>query len=199
MSSNPDYILILNNYLQRTGEAHLLSWEFSQIGPEHQATHTAVAKRMFTPRLFSLMVPLMAHKTNLRTFSLLSPLEFTTQFRCFRAVTIASSGPKSALLELNRWSALAPHCGNQTCTPRGHEIIRYVRKERMFKCPEVRKGDGEWGRRGHAQARRPEGNTRKPENDQYTPWCLEVNHRPAFTIVIPGSDVASDVHNLRGS
>ncbi|KAH9044630.1 hypothetical protein EDB84DRAFT_380494 [Lactarius hengduanensis] len=44
MSSNPDYILILNNYLQRTGEAHLLSWEFSQIGPEHQATHTAVAK-----------------------------------------------------------------------------------------------------------------------------------------------------------
>ncbi|KAI0281660.1 hypothetical protein BGY98DRAFT_913256, partial [Russula aff. rugulosa BPL654] len=39
-----DYILMLNNYLQGTGEAHLLSWEFSQIGPGHQATHTAVAK-----------------------------------------------------------------------------------------------------------------------------------------------------------
>lgn len=36
---------MLNNYLQGTGEAHLLSWEFSQIGPGHQATHTAVAKR----------------------------------------------------------------------------------------------------------------------------------------------------------
>ena len=43
-----DYILMLNNYLQSTGEVHLLSWEFSQIGPEHQATHTAVAKRVFT-------------------------------------------------------------------------------------------------------------------------------------------------------
>jgi hypothetical protein len=42
-----DYILMLNNYLQNTGEAHLLSWEFSQSGPEHQATHTAVAKRAF--------------------------------------------------------------------------------------------------------------------------------------------------------
>ena len=48
-----DYILILNNYLQRTGEAHLLSWEFSQIGPEHQATHTAVAKRAFSPQLLA--------------------------------------------------------------------------------------------------------------------------------------------------
>jgi hypothetical protein len=36
---------MLNNYLQGTGEAHLLSWEFSQFGPGHQATHTAVAKR----------------------------------------------------------------------------------------------------------------------------------------------------------
>jgi len=44
MASNPDYILMLNNYLQSTGEAHLLSWEFSQTGPGHQATHTAVAK-----------------------------------------------------------------------------------------------------------------------------------------------------------
>jgi len=35
---------MLNNYLQTTGEVHLLSWEFSQAGPEHQATHTAVAK-----------------------------------------------------------------------------------------------------------------------------------------------------------
>jgi hypothetical protein len=43
-----DYILMLNNYLQTTGEVHLLSWEFSQIGPEHQATHTAVAKRVST-------------------------------------------------------------------------------------------------------------------------------------------------------
>ena len=40
-----DYILMLNNYLQSTGEAHLLSWEFTQTGPGHQATHTAVAKR----------------------------------------------------------------------------------------------------------------------------------------------------------
>jgi len=39
---------MLNNYLQSTGEVHLLSWEFSQIGPEHQTTHTAVAKRVFT-------------------------------------------------------------------------------------------------------------------------------------------------------
>jgi hypothetical protein len=39
---------MLNNYLQSTGEVHLLSWEFSQAGPEHQATHTAVAKRVFT-------------------------------------------------------------------------------------------------------------------------------------------------------
>ena len=36
---------MLNNYLQSTGEAHLLSWEFGQSGPGHQATHTAVAKR----------------------------------------------------------------------------------------------------------------------------------------------------------
>ena len=36
---------MLNNYLQSTGEAHLLSWEFSQTGPGHQATHTAMAKR----------------------------------------------------------------------------------------------------------------------------------------------------------
>jgi len=36
---------MLNNYLQSTGEAHLLSWEFGQTGPGHQATHTAVAKR----------------------------------------------------------------------------------------------------------------------------------------------------------
>ena len=43
-----DYILMLNNYLQSTGEAHLLSWEFGQSGPEHQATHTAVAKRVST-------------------------------------------------------------------------------------------------------------------------------------------------------
>jgi hypothetical protein len=35
---------MLNNYLQSTGEAHLLSWEFSHTGPGHQATHTAVAK-----------------------------------------------------------------------------------------------------------------------------------------------------------
>jgi hypothetical protein len=39
---------MLNNYLQSTGEAHLLSWEFSQSGLEHQATHTAVAKRVST-------------------------------------------------------------------------------------------------------------------------------------------------------
>ncbi len=51
MASNPgelldvDYILMLNNYLQATGEAHLLSWEFSQSGPGHQTTHVAVAKR----------------------------------------------------------------------------------------------------------------------------------------------------------
>ena len=38
---------MLNNYLQSTGEAHLLSWEFSQSGPGHQATHSAVAKRAF--------------------------------------------------------------------------------------------------------------------------------------------------------
>jgi hypothetical protein len=30
------------------------------------------------------------------------------------------------------------------------------------------------------------------------PWRLEVNHRPAFMIAIPGSDVASNVHNMRG-
>ena len=42
-----DYILMLNNYLQSTGEAHLLSWEFSHTGPGHQATHTAVAKSAF--------------------------------------------------------------------------------------------------------------------------------------------------------
>jgi hypothetical protein len=45
-----DYILMLKNYLQGTGEAHLLSWEFSQIGPGHQATHTAVAKRALLVR-----------------------------------------------------------------------------------------------------------------------------------------------------
>jgi hypothetical protein len=46
-----DYILMLNNYLQSTGEAHLLSWEFTQTGPGHQATHTAVAKRaLLSPR-----------------------------------------------------------------------------------------------------------------------------------------------------
>ena len=48
-----DYILMLINYLQRTGETHLLSWEFSQIGPEHRATHTAVAKRTFSPQLLT--------------------------------------------------------------------------------------------------------------------------------------------------
>ncbi len=37
---------MLNNYLQGTGEAHLLSWEFNQTGPGHQATHSAVAKRV---------------------------------------------------------------------------------------------------------------------------------------------------------
>jgi hypothetical protein len=43
-----DYVLMLNNYLQSTGEASLLSWEFSRSGPEHQTTHTAVAKRLST-------------------------------------------------------------------------------------------------------------------------------------------------------
>ncbi|KAI0304619.1 hypothetical protein BC826DRAFT_1100432 [Russula brevipes] len=32
----------------------------------------------------------------------------------------------------------------------------------------------------------------------YIPWRLEVNHRPAFMIAIPGSDVAPNVHNMRG-
>jgi hypothetical protein len=41
---------MLNNYLQGTGEAHLLSWEFSQTGPGHQATHSAVAKRALLVR-----------------------------------------------------------------------------------------------------------------------------------------------------
>ena len=41
---------MLNNYLQSTGEAHLLSWEFGQSGPGHQATHTAVAKRALLVR-----------------------------------------------------------------------------------------------------------------------------------------------------
>jgi hypothetical protein len=40
-----DYILMLHNYLQGTGEAHLLSWELSQIGSGHQATHITVVKR----------------------------------------------------------------------------------------------------------------------------------------------------------
>ncbi|KAI0068023.1 hypothetical protein BV25DRAFT_1911053 [Artomyces pyxidatus] len=41
---NVDYILMLNNYLQATGEAPYLIWAYDQEGPQHQVIHRAIAR-----------------------------------------------------------------------------------------------------------------------------------------------------------
>ncbi|KAI0065869.1 hypothetical protein BV25DRAFT_1602236 [Artomyces pyxidatus] len=38
-----DYPRDLNNYLQATRQAHLLTWRFEQTGPNNAALHTALA------------------------------------------------------------------------------------------------------------------------------------------------------------
>ncbi|KAI0035115.1 hypothetical protein K488DRAFT_83321 [Vararia minispora EC-137] len=42
--TSPDYMLMLNTHLQRMRQAEYLVWEFYETGPQHQLTHTAIAK-----------------------------------------------------------------------------------------------------------------------------------------------------------
>ncbi|KAI0043531.1 hypothetical protein FA95DRAFT_1609312 [Auriscalpium vulgare] len=39
-----DYVLMLNNHLQATGDIYYFTWDYGHSGPEHQANHYAYAK-----------------------------------------------------------------------------------------------------------------------------------------------------------